>query len=262
MKNTKVRMRKRLSLAWLLLSMAFSACGQPQNSSILPLNAAAPVTFVTATHETVVEQASPTSTMTARVVPSGHLPTATISSTETPIPTATATLVPTATAMPRVAVPTPPSLSMSEPALPVTRLVIPALSLDTSVEVSFIKNDLWDIDSLTDEVGHLQGTGSPGSQNNVVLAGHITLAPDGRPGPFYNLGYLTKGETVILYHDDQSYIYEIDGMTTVKPTDVQVAYPTSVDRLTLITCLNYDDTQQEYTDRLVLWGHLSEKTSP
>jgi len=148
---------------------------------------------------------------------------------------------------------------MNDPALPVTRLVIPALSLDTSVEVSFIRNDVWDIDSLTDAVGHLQGTGSPGMQNNVVLAGHITLAPDGRPGPFYNLGYLKKGERVILYHDDQSFTYEIDGMTTVKPSDVQVAYPTDDARLTLITCLNYNDNLQEYTDRLVLWGHLVAK---
>jgi len=61
---------------------------------------------------------------------------------------------------------------------------------------------------------------------------------------------------VEVYRGEQRFVYQIDGAVVVSPTDVQVAYPTENARLTLITCQSYDRTVAEYTERLVVVGHL------
>ncbi len=130
------------------------------------------------------------------------------------------------------------------------------MEIDVPVEIAPIRDGIWDVSGLEQSVGHLQGTSSPGETGNVVLAGHITLAPDGRRGPFYRLGGLKPGDSVTVYRGDTVFEYEIDGAMTVSPTDVQVAYPTDSPRLTLITCQSYDDAVAAYTERLVVVGHL------
>lgn len=140
---------------------------------------------------------------------------------------------------------------LTQPQRPVTRIIIPSLEIDTRVELAPIENDTWKVSHLQQEVGHLVGTGNPGEANNVVLAGHVTLEPDGADGPFKRLGYLLPGEDVIVYHGDQSYTYRLETMTTVKPDNIEVTYPTSRPVLTLITCLNFDEEAGHYSDRLV-----------
>ncbi len=176
--------------------------------------------------------------------------------TPEPLPTAPP---PTVTPLPVTPLPPPPAQLTADsgfPEKPATRLVIPSLGLDAPVVLASIVGDTWQIDDLDQSVGHLEGTASPGFNSNVVLAGHITLEPDGRDGPFIGLGYLTPGDLVIVYHQEQAYTYQVDYMTSVKPTDVQVTYPSSEPKLTLITCLNYDRSLAHYTDRLVVVGHL------
>ncbi len=137
-----------------------------------------------------------------------------------------------------------------------TRLVIPSLGVDAPVLPAPIEGDTWKVDHLDQAVGHLERTAGPGEAGNIVLAGHITLAPDGRAGPFINLGNLTKGNKVIVYRGDRAFTYEVDYMDTVQPSDVEVTYPTEQARLTLLTCLNYDRRLEHYADRLVVVGHL------
>ncbi len=178
--------------------------------------------------------------------------------TPTPEPLSTAP-PPIATPLPVTPLPPPPAqltAGSGFPEQPATRLVIPSLKLDAPVVLASIAGDTWQIDDLDQSVGHLEGTASPGFNSNVVLAGHITLEPDGRDGPFIGLGYLNPGDSVIVYHQEQAYTYQVDYMTSVKPTDVQVTYPSSEPKLTLITCLNYDHSLAHYTDRLVVVGHL------
>lgn len=179
--------------------------------------------------------------------------------TDTPTPEPLPTASPVATPLPVTPLPPPPAqltAGSGFPEQPATRLVIPALKLDAPVVLASIVGDTWQIEDLGQSVGHLEGTASPGSNSNVVLAGHITLAPDGRDGPFIGLGHLNPGDKVIVYHQEQAYTYQVDYMTSVKPTDVQVTYPSSEPKLTLITCLNYDRSLAHYTDRLVVVGHL------
>ncbi len=209
--------------------------------------------FVTAT------PLPPTTTPVPTVPPT---PTATERPTDTPLPPTETPLPPLPTipaTATRAPVPTaPPGLYAGSgvPAHPATRIVIPALGLDAPVKLSPIVGETWDVSNLEQSVGHLEGTVSPGEAGNTVLAGHITLAPDGHPGPFYRLRGLNPGDVVMVYRDAEMFTYQIDGSATVSPTDVQVAFPTDNTRLTLITCQNYDDSLSEYTNRLVVFGHL------
>jgi LPXTG-site transpeptidase (sortase) family protein len=150
----------------------------------------------------------------------------------------------------------PTGLVASLPDRPATRIVIPAIDVDAPVVVIPIRNDTWDVKQITHEVGHLQGTASPGDKNNVVMAGHITLTTGGY-GPFRGVAQLQPGDEILVYIGDKEvYVYTVDSVKTVKATDVEVAYPTTEPILTLITCVNWDPVQGRYNDRLVVVAHL------
>lgn len=161
--------------------------------------------------------------------------------------------------------PTPLSTSLQQygglpanlPEQPATRLTIPALGVDTQVVLLNLHNGTWDISQLTQEVGHLQGTASPGSTSNVALAGHVTLAQGGS-GPFKDLALVKVGDEAIVYQQDQSFRYVINSINIVDPENVNVTFPTDGAVLTLITCANWDSTQQAYSDQIVAVGHLAQ----
>ncbi len=136
-----------------------------------------------------------------------------------------------------------------------TRLVIPKLKLDAPVVISPIKDQTWQVDHLGQAVGHLEGTAPPGSDSNIVLAGHVTLSASVY-GPFAGLGQLTPGDSVLVYAGEQAFEYIIDGNQTVDRTAVDVTYPTSTGQLTLITCNNWSSTEGRYIQRLIVKGHL------
>jgi sortase A len=119
-----------------------------------------------------------------------------------------------------------------------------------------LQNGTWGIDQLTAEVGHLQGTASPGDTNNVALAGHVTLARGG-DGPFKNLAQLKRGDEVWVYVGEEAYRYLIEYVRVVSPDDVQVAFPTTRPVLTLITCANWNRDRRVYDDRVVAVGSLA-----
>jgi len=147
-------------------------------------------------------------------------------------------------------------LTASLPDRPATRIVIPAIDVDAPVVVIPIRNGTWDVEQITHEVGHLQGTASPGDKSNVVMAGHITLTAGGY-GPFRGLAQLQPGDEVLIYVGDQEvYVYEVDSLKKVEATDVEVTYPTTEPILTLLTCVNWDPVQGRYNDRLVVVAHL------
>jgi len=150
----------------------------------------------------------------------------------------------------------PMGLIVSLPDRPATRIVISAIDVDAPVVVIPIRNGTWDVEQITHEVGHLQGTASPGDNSNVVMAGHITLTAGGY-GPFRGLAQLQPGDEVLIYVGDQEvYVYEVDSLKTVEATAVEVTYPTTEPILTLVTCVNWDPVQGRYNDRLVVVARL------
>jgi LPXTG-site transpeptidase (sortase) family protein len=105
-------------------------------------------------------------------------------------------------------------------------------------------------------VGHLEGTAPPGTNSNIVLAGHITLA-EGGYGPFASLGKLTPGDELYVYYGEQRYKYIIDDYQVVERTAIEVTYPSQRGEVTLITCTNWSDQEGRYLERLVIKGYLA-----
>ena len=138
-----------------------------------------------------------------------------------------------------------------------TRLVIPKLKVDAPVLLAPIKNQTWQVEQLGQAAGHLEGTAAPGSNSNMVLAGHVTLAEtNGGPGPFYELAQLTPGDALVVYQGEKKFEYVVDSFQTVDRAAVQVTHPTETAQITLITCTNWNKNEGRYADRLVVKGHL------
>ncbi len=138
-----------------------------------------------------------------------------------------------------------------------TRLVIPKLNLDSPILLAPIENLTWKVDHLEQAVGHLEGTAPPGSDSNLVLAGHVTLAA-GVYGPFAGLAQLAPGDVIHVYSGQQMFQYVVDGSQTVDRAAVEVTYPSETAQLTLITCNKWNDEQGRYEQRLIVKGHLVE----
>lgn len=217
--------------------------GQEQESQSVKVATVAPlftpVVFVTQQpdsppegEEAAIRQSPTTSTPTPGVTP-----------TATPSPTATATATATLT-------PTPEQQQGSD-----TRLVIPKLNLDRPVIFAPIENETWRVDHLGQSVGYLEGTAPPGSNSNLVLAGHVTFAT-GEFGPFAGLAQLAAGDVITVHEGDGVFNYIIDGLQVVDRLNIEVVYPTETGQITLITCTNWDGNQGRYVDRVVVRGHL------
>ncbi len=189
----------------------------------------------------------------------GTLPTPTLTNGETDI----SHLLPTATpsVLPDYPVPTPPALTSvgldgAEPdASAVTRLVIPAMSLDAVVKYVPYSGSTWLISGLKQEIAWMGDTSWPGLGGNTGLAGHVDLVT-GERGPFWNLRNLKSGDEVRVYTAKRIYVYRVSEQKTVDDTDMSVLAETSKPRLTLITCTGWDANVRIYLKRLVVFADL------
>ncbi len=121
----------------------------------------------------------------------------------------------------------------------------------------FIRDGSWDVANLGASVGHLQGTAPIGTPNNVGLAGHSELR-DGTRGIFAYIQELNYGDPILIEVGDQRLEYRVSGLRSVPPTDLSVLRPTDRERLTLITCDDYDFLLNIYRTRVVV---LAERVS-
>lgn len=129
-----------------------------------------------------------------------------------------------------------------------TRLLIPRLAVDTVMIEAPLVGNHWDIAQLTEQVAHLGGTAYPGSPGNTVLAGHVTI-PDAGWGPFKDLEALRPGDRVFIERGDETFIYVVQESKRISPTNVQVAFPSDDERLTLLTCSGWSDELDDYEER-------------
>lgn len=192
-----------------------------------------------------------------------HTPTATARAEDTTQPQTTIWLPPTQTftpsSLPDYAIPSPTSQPPSGPdggppdASAVTRIVIPAMNLDTVVKFVPFSGKTWLIGGLKQEVAWMGDTSWPGLGGNTGLAGHIDLA-DGSAGPFWNLGQLKNGDEVRLYAGGRVYIYRVRGKVDVDESDLSVIEPSDHPQVTLITCSGWDSAVRAYLRRLVVFA--------
>lgn len=163
-----------------------------------------------------------------------------VAADEQPAPVATTTPVPAATL--------PGTVDIGE-----ASLLIPRTGAIAPITQVYLDGTSWDVSNLGMSIGHLQGTSwvtgtVPG---NIVLSGHVELT-DGRRGIFAGLDEMQLGETIILTRDGTDHYYRVIDMMTVAPDDLTPVYPTTEERLTLITCSGYDFFSDIYEERQVV----------
>ncbi len=131
---------------------------------------------------------------------------------------------------------------------PDNRIIIPRINKNVPVikvkTENLVKRD-WgalekDIqESLRDGVIHYPGTAEPGQRGNVVITGHSSyFAWD--PGRFKDVFLLLHevaiGDEILVYHNQEKYLYKVYDTEIVMPDKVEVLTQQGGDRLTLITC--------------------------
>lgn len=148
------------------------------------------------------------------------------------------------------------------PPIPLTgrrHVSIPAVGItDIELTESPIVNNIWKMDHITTQAAHLERTAYPGQPGNTVIGAHNEL-PGGAPGPFARLATVSIGETVWVEFDGHLYQYQVFDKQQVTPDRVDMAYPTSDTRLTLITCSGSYIGANEYTHRTVVIARLVQR---
>lgn len=135
--------------------------------------------------------------------------------------------------------------------LPKASLSIPTAGVTAEVVAVYLDGISWDVHELGPYAGHLEGTAWFGQPGNIALAGHVEM-PDGRPGIFARLENLDAGDPIILTLDGNEQRYQVTEVKRVEPDDLSVLYPSTTDKLTLITCDDYSFVQNTYLERVVV----------
>lgn len=137
--------------------------------------------------------------------------------------------------------------------LPPTRLVIPAIALDSPVVELGVRYDqrgqlVWETAAFV--VGHYANTANPGELGNCVLSGHISSRSAG--AVFRRLPEVQVGSGVTVATADSMFLYQVQEIRVVEPRATEVMDPGGEPRVTLITCV----PDGVYTHRLVVVGRL------
>ena len=107
----------------------------------------------------------------------------------------------------------------------------------------------WDLSTLGNYVGELEGGSYLPYAGNSVLTGHYYSA-----GIFKNLEYLNYGDEIIIYGNDGiKYVYHVVEKFISEPSDVYQMFQQVGERsLTLVTCENYNLATNEYERRYLV----------
>ncbi|MBI1862790.1 class F sortase [Candidatus Microgenomates bacterium] len=171
-----------------------------------------------------------------------------IVATDTPAPT----IVPTATPSP-----TPTPQPIGQP----VRLVIPRLSIDTTIESK--GNDSeghMDVPVSWSNVAWYNLGSKPGESGAAIIAGHYDNSSGG-PAAFYYLSALQPGDDIYVVDElGKTLIFKVIDKRTYNydlfPVDA-VFNDHSGHKLNLITCSGiWDRMAHNYTDRLVVFSEL------
>lgn len=106
------------------------------------------------------------------------------------------------------------------------------------------------------EAGLLDGIGRhPYDVYGMVIAGHVTL-DGGRTGPFYWLSRLRRGDELSLTMAGRVFIYRVEKLERIRPTEVRSVYVRNGRTLTLLTCTEWDARSGSYARRLAVRANL------
>lgn len=159
--------------------------------------------------------------------------------------------IPTPTSLPETVEGKPPDDS------PPTRIMIPALGLDTIVKYVPYDGYTWLISGLQNEIAWMGSTSWPGLGGNTALAGHVTLR-NGADGPFRYLENLQPNDRITVYTEKNIYHYRVRSKFEVSDDDMSVVQPSEQPILTLITCTGWNRELGHYLKRLIIVADLEQ----
>jgi LPXTG-site transpeptidase (sortase) family protein len=135
------------------------------------------------------------------------------------------------------------------------RLVIPTLKVNSTVKSKPYAELTWDLTGLGHEIAFLGNVPGQETENNLVFAGHVTVR-NGSNGPFRYLRKLAPGDKIILYKDQLKYTYSVLEQVLVYPDEISVLEDSLQPRITLITCITWDEKTLSYLRRLIVTAEL------
>ena len=105
----------------------------------------------------------------------------------------------------------------------------------------------------------------PGKNGNSVIFGHSILPlffdPENYLSIFSTLDKLNKGDEVYIDYDGISYIYKVEDLFEVKPTDIQIlGQDSNGSFITLVTCTPMGDPRKP--KRLIVRARLIPSQDP
>lgn len=137
----------------------------------------------------------------------------------------------------------PPNPPSPQRGAPIGRIQIPRIDVD------WVFVEGIDPEDLKKGPGHYPGSPLPGGQGNVAIAGHRTTYG----APFNRLDELQQGDKITVTNAAEAYVYRVEEIKIVAPTDLSVVAPTADPKLTLTTCHPKFSAKQ----RLIIVAELS-----
>lgn len=119
-------------------------------------------------------------------------------------------------------------------------------------------------EDLNENLIQYPGTALPGRRGNAVIFGHSTLPRFYNPKKYISifslLPTLKEGDTIYVYYDGVEYVYRVEDMFEVSPSDIQILEQNSSDSyLTLVTCTPPGDPRKPR--RLIVRARITYQNS-
>lgn len=195
--------------------------GSEPKTTVTPAPGPSPATTAPASTPTSVAASTATTAPPTTVAPTTVAPT-----TVAPTTLAPTTTPPPTTTLPRP-LPPPADPDASEPVVPLGRLALPSLGIDSPLYEG-IRLPTFDLGP-----GHWPGSALPGQQGNMVVGGHRTSAN----ADFRDLDRLAAGDQMIVTDTNgNTFIYVVDSTEITGPFSLRVINQTAATTATLFAC--------------------------
>lgn len=138
------------------------------------------------------------------------------------------------------------------------RVTAEEISLTVAVDaVGIARDGSVALPGNADHAGWFAGSVTPGERGNAILVGHVDSTTG--PAAFYALGGLRKGDRITVERrDGRDADFTVTRMA-VHPKDSfpseEVYAPAAHPVLTMITCADWDEEDEDYRANLVLTAH-------
>jgi len=123
---------------------------------------------------------------------------------------------------------------------PLYSIYIPKIDAkaDVVAEIDTQNENLY-LDALQKGVAHAMGTSHPGQGDTIYMFAHSTDSPlrvSEYNAVFYLLRKLEAGDSIIVYHNNEKYVYKVSQKIVVEASDTSWLTKTGQEKLILQTC--------------------------